>query len=214
MFRQRLRVYFNKEGLARFLGHHDLMRLWERALRRAGLPLAYSAGYNPRPQISFPVALALGIESREEVCEAELVRWTPPRRAEESLEGKLPEGIGIVGVESMPHARKAEVTGTVFAVEAGLEIDDLPARIEAFMQRDEAFVERRARSGTKSVNARKFVEDLRLDGADIRMTLTVGPDGTARPEEVVAAILELPVDQIQDRLKIVRTRLRLAPPPQ
>lgn len=212
MFRQRLRICFSKEGLSRFLGHHDLMRLFERALRRASLPLAYSAGYNPRPQISFPIALALGVESRDELLEVALVRWTSERSVKERLEKELPEGISLVGVESVPHSEKAEVSGTEFAVEIGVPHKNLSALIDRFMGKCESLIERATGSRTKTVNVRKFVEDVRLDGSTMRIDLRVGPDGTARPEEVVAVIMGCGVDRLTD-LRITRTHLRLSAPP-
>ena len=212
MFRHRLRVHFNKEGLSRFLGHHDLMRLFERALRRTRLPLAYSAGYNPRPQISFPIALALGVESRDELFEVELLRWTSERSVKEMLEKELPEGIGLVSVESVPHSEKAEVSGTEFAVEISVLHEGLPALIDQYMGKCESLIERVTGSRTKTVNVRKFVEDVRLDGSTMRMNLRVGPDGTARPEEVVAVIMGCGVEELTD-LRITRTHLRLSAPP-
>ena len=74
------RIRFEKAERMRFLSHHDLMRLFERAFRRTGLPLRMTEGYNPHPVISFPTALALGIESLDEVVEFELSRWTAPRQ--------------------------------------------------------------------------------------------------------------------------------------
>ena len=68
------RIRFTKTGRMRFLSHHDLMRLFERALRRTGLPLRMTEGYNPHPIISFPTALGLGIESLDEVLEFDVTK--------------------------------------------------------------------------------------------------------------------------------------------
>lgn len=213
MFRQRLRIFFNKEGLSRFLGHHDLMRLFERALRRAGLPLSYSAGFNPRPQVSFPVALALGCESQAEVCEVELDRWVSPRRAQEELGKVLPEGIGVREVQSVPFADKAQVTSTEFLLEFEKPPPQLDEAVARFLAREEACVERTAKSKTKQINVREYVEYLHADGRTVRVGLKVSPRGTARPEEVLSAALGCPPDAL-GRVRIVRTRLDLAPPPQ
>ncbi|MBC7337876.1 MAG: DUF2344 domain-containing protein, partial [Clostridia bacterium] len=70
--RQRVRIRFSKTGDLRFIGHHDLVRTLERLFRRAELPLAFSQGFHPKPKISFPLALALGLEGRNEVLELEL----------------------------------------------------------------------------------------------------------------------------------------------
>ena len=69
----RLRIRFTKCGDVRWISHRDLARVWERLLRRAGLQLAFSQGFHPKPRISFPSALALGIEALDEVVELEVL---------------------------------------------------------------------------------------------------------------------------------------------
>ena len=68
----RVRITFSKQGALRFIGHLDLHRLWERAMRRANLPLTYSQGFHPQPKISLAAALPLGFSSRGEVLDARL----------------------------------------------------------------------------------------------------------------------------------------------
>ncbi len=208
MFRQRLRISFTKEGPLRFISHHDLMRLFERALRRTGLPLKMSEGYNPRPQLSFPAALALGIESRDELFEVELTEWVSPRLARERLEGQLPPGIGIKGVASVGYGEKAEVTGAEFAVRMERMPEDLPRRLEDFMSASEVLVERKRKSGTKRINVRGFVRHVSLDGERLVFDLAVSPAGTARPEEVLEAVMGLSPAALAP-LHITRTRLYL-----
>ena len=206
-----MRISFTKEGLSRFLGHRDLMCLWQRALRRAGLPLAFSEGYNPRPQISFPVALALGFESLAEIFEVELVRWIAPRRAAQELEKELPEGIGITNVESVRHSEKAEVTGTCYTVRLDPPPGDLEVRLASLLAGSEAFVTRRRKSKTARIDARQYISDLRLRDGLVVMDLSITGSGTARPEEVLQAALECPPEELP-RLHVRRTRLDLAPP--
>ena len=68
----RLRVRYSKKGKVRFTSHRDVARIWERALRRVGLPMAYSQGFSPRPKMSFGLALSTGHESEAEFLELEL----------------------------------------------------------------------------------------------------------------------------------------------
>jgi len=210
MFRQRLRVFFTKEGPLRFISHHDLMRLLERALRRTELPLKMSEGFNPRPQLSFPVALALGVESRQELFEVELTEWVSPSRARSSLEREAPEGIGILSVESVEYGDKAEVTGTEFAIRMARMPEDFERSLAAFMESREALVERKKKSGSKSINARGFVRYAHLEGDMLRLGLSITPAGGVRPEEVLDAIAPGSSEALAP-LHVVRTRLELAP---
>ncbi len=187
------------------------MRLFERAMRRAGLPLKMSEGFNPRPQLSFPVALALGVESRCEIVEAEMTEWVSPRRVKESLAARMPEGIGIVSVQSVGYGEKAEVVGTEFSVEMGTVPDDLSSRLAGFLNSSEAYVERAGKSGAKRVNVRCYVKDARLDGKTLTMSLSVSPAGSVRPEEVLEAVLGGPFRALAP-LAVTRTRLDFKPP--
>jgi len=211
MFRQRVRIFFRKEGLLRFISHHDLMRLFERALRRAGLPLKLSEGFNPRPQVSFPLALALGVESRAEIVEFELTEWVSPRRVREKLERQLPEGIGISSGQSVAYGEKAEVVASEFSVEMGTPPPDFEARLAAFMAAATVMLERSGKSAGKRLNVRSFVRAAHFDGKTLRLDLSVSPAGSVRPDEVIQAVLGRPLDDAAP-LRITRTRLDLSPP--
>jgi len=84
---------FSKEGEARFLSHHDLIRLFERALRRAGLPVRMTQGFNPHPKFAILSALPLGLEGEEEALEVHFDNPVPPAEALERLAAQLPPGI-------------------------------------------------------------------------------------------------------------------------
>ena len=82
----------------RFISHLDLMRLFQRALRRAGLPIAMTEGFSPHPKISFKSALKLGVESDNEEALFHINGWMKPEEFRERLQGQLPEGIRINSV--------------------------------------------------------------------------------------------------------------------
>jgi radical SAM family uncharacterized protein/radical SAM-linked protein len=98
---QRLRVWFGKQGEMRFLGHLDLMRFWERTVRRADLPIAFSGGFHPSPRIIPANALALGMTSSAEVLDLELTQALDPVAVKQSLLAQLPPDIPIYRVEEV-----------------------------------------------------------------------------------------------------------------
>ncbi len=94
--RYKVRLRLRKDGKARFVGHLEFMTLFHRAVRRAGLPVRFSAGFHPAPRISFPDALPTGVESDAEIIDIELFRPVSARDAVETLNRQLPEGFRIL----------------------------------------------------------------------------------------------------------------------
>ena len=101
----RVRIRFAKHGKVRFTSHRDVARIWERALRRAGIPIAYTEGFSPRPKLSFGLALSTGHESHGEYLDVAL-REAPEPVAVERLPARLgpvlPAGIDVQSAVSLP----------------------------------------------------------------------------------------------------------------
>jgi len=188
VFRQRLRVRFDKKGLLRFISHRDLMRLFERALRRAALPLAMTQGYNPHPRISFPMALGTGIAGEDEVMEFELQEWLPATAVRESLALQLPPGITLREVRAVRPGGGSTVTGISYRVRFLQEPSLTKERVRALLQQRSIPVRRRRKGADKDVDIRPFLKDLRLDGDVLTMDCCVDQGSTTRPEEVLQSL--------------------------
>jgi radical SAM-linked protein len=186
--KQNIRVRFSKRGDIRFISHHDLMRLFERALRRAGLPVAMSEGHNPRPRLSLPMPLSVGLAGRNEVADVGLCEWMRPDEFAARLAAELPEGLWIGSVElTRPHPdRRPTEAAYLVPLLPGHRLT--PERIHRFMAEDEAVVERSRKGKTKQVNVRQFVQALRLEDDALHVLLSQTQAGTARPEEVMQAL--------------------------
>jgi radical SAM-linked protein len=191
----------------RFLSHHDMMRLWERALRRAGLPLRLSQGYNPRPKLSLPEPRSVGIASEAELLEFELADWVNPDAVLERLRSQMPPGLAIRSVDLVRPSDKAHPHTVVYVVRLESPPSDLAARVQEVLDRREAPVVRPRPKGDKHLDARPFIRDLEADGGAVRMTLATGPNGTVRPDEVLR-LMGVDRDAIL-RADIRRTDLRL-----
>lgn len=182
------RVRFSKTGKLRFLSHHDLMRLFERALRRTGLPLRMTEGYNPHPVIAFPTALGLGLESLDEVLEFELASWTAPRQIEKLLGGQLPEGIAVVSAETFDRRDRSCVSYVEYEASCPGQGPKLPEGIRAFLALKECPVERASDKGSKTVEIRQYALAVESDGDRAFLRVKVTDQGTAKPEEILRAI--------------------------
>ncbi len=128
----RIRIQFSKLGKIRFTSHRDVARIWERALRRSGLPVAYSEGFNPRPRLSFGLALSTGHESGAEYLDVEL---DPDRVADLDIDAlpalltaQLPVGLTATAVvvidRRMPSLQQAVTSCTwqIDVAETNLEV--------------------------------------------------------------------------------------------
>jgi radical SAM-linked protein len=193
------RVRFSKTGKLRFLSHHDLLRAIERALRRTGLPIRMTEGYNPHPILAFPTALGVGIESLDEIFEIELSEEVPPERVRETLAAQFPEGIGIRSAERFERKDRTRVE----FVEYEAECPGQRAEIERFLGLAECPVERSSDKGTKTVDIRPYVLTVTQEGDRVTFRVRVTDSGSARPDEVLRAL------GIRDA-RVRKTRMELA----
>lgn len=102
VLRIRYRIRFGKTGLLRWISHRDLATLWERLVRRASLKLSMTEGFHPKPRIAFPSALALGVESLDEVVELELAEELSPADLMKRLVDDNQPGLTIRSVRKLP----------------------------------------------------------------------------------------------------------------
>jgi radical SAM-linked protein len=209
MVRQRVRIRYRKQADLRLLGHRDLARAWERVFRRAGVCLRMSEGFHPKPRLSFPSALAVGVSGAAEVLEADLTsEWSTDELAA-ALAPCMPAGLAVTTVELLPQGTPpSQVRRVVY--ELGVPIDlrpGLPERVAHWPGKGGRTVDRG--EGRKPIDLADYVEGLELDDGVLRMRIRVTPQGTARPREVLAALgLE---DVEQDGIHLTRTHVELEP---
>jgi len=193
------RVRFSKTGKVRFLSHHDVLRMFERALRRTGLPLRMTEGYNPHPILAFPTALGVGIESVDEVLEFELSSWIAPRQIEKDLTTQCPEGIGIRNVEAFVRKDRARIDFVEYEARCPGQIGGVESRITEFLTRKECVVERSSDKGTKSVDIRPYTMAVEVEEDRIFLRIRITDSGTAKPEEVLRALGIRPEEGVRIR---------------
>lgn len=183
----RIRITFAKVGALRYTGHLDLHRLWERAARRAELPLAYSQGFHPQPKLAIAAALPLGFSSRCEVLDMRLEHAIPLEGLREKLQETLPTGIQVANIESVDEklpALQTLVASAEYLVTLSEAIDgvELKRRIEAALASESILRERRG----KAYDLRPLIEKLSLEtNGRIFMKLAAREGATGRPEEVL-----------------------------
>jgi radical SAM-linked protein len=187
MARQRVRIRFAKQGDLRLVSHRDLMRTWERLFRRAGVALAMTEGFHPKPKMMFPSALAVGIEGLNEVLEIELPAEHEPQRLAELFRQHAPPGLAIHGVEPLAGG-KTRLRGMTFEVDVPAERRSLVVERMEWLRRQSSYLVTREGRGSP-IELRPLIEELSLDdGGTLAMRLRVERDGSARPREVLEAL--------------------------
>lgn len=201
--RQRIRIRYAKGEAIKFISHHDEFRLWERALRRADLPLLYKQGFNPQPHIQFAAALGVGITGVNELLDIVLLPPVPLEEVAARLRAKLPPGVTLCGLEEVPlHAPPlqtlvigADYTILLYAAPGEIPESLLEERIADFLARTTIWRERERKGKPYTYNLRPLVFELRYEGYDpaleehcIFLRVQVRSGATGRPDEVVDAL--------------------------
>jgi radical SAM-linked protein len=208
MSKTRLRIRFTKCGDLKWISHRDLARLWERLLRRAGLELAFSEGFHPKPRISFPSALALGIEALDEIVELEIVGEFSLEEIEASIRRELPAGMELIEIcPLLAGIGKARVVGASYRVKLPQAVRErAAAQIEVLNRQASLEVEREGKLVACLRNDPHF--ELRLENDDLHFTLPNSAAGSLRPLEMLT-LLQLP-DLLSDGANLQRTRVHLS----
>jgi len=200
----RIRITFIKQSALRYTGHLDLHRLWERAARRAELPLAYSQGFHPQPKMNMAAALPLGFSSRCEVLDMKLEHDIPLDDLPARLNTTLPSGLQVLEVEQVDErapALQTQVASAEYEVTLKEAVDeaDLKRKVDSITISESIPRERRG----KMYDLRPLIEELQVlepDGSPsmheptpagypalqkIFMRLSAREGATGRPEEVL-----------------------------
>ena len=206
--RARYRIRFAKIGLLRWISHRDLAQLWERLARRAALPLSMTEGFHPKPRIAFPSALALGIESLDEVVEIELSQVLEPSELLRRLRDDGQPGLVIRSAQRLPeHAAKARLDRSDYRIAIPEDADPagLDAAIAAFRARESVSITRKDKR--VEANVAEQIPVLERCQDHLLLTLAAADGATLRPADVLELLGG--GDWIERGSKIVRTRVAL-----
>jgi radical SAM-linked protein len=162
---QKLRLRYAKRGRLRFTSHRDVARTFERALRRAGVPMAYSQGFSPHPKVSWLGAAPTGVASEAEYLEVQVVRQVDPEALRTALDAALPPGLDVVDAVTATGGSLAErIDGARWRIELpGVEPAALAAAVELLLVADRVEVERRTKDGKRIIDVRGAVVSLAVD---------------------------------------------------
>jgi radical SAM family uncharacterized protein/radical SAM-linked protein len=207
--RERVRIRYAKRGSLVALSHLETMHAMLRALRRAGLPLAWSQGFHPKPKVSLGPALPVGVRSECEMIDVELCGPADAADVARRLRPELPEGMPLLDVQQLP-AGGESISAAIRAVHYLAEFtgdrwteDALAERVAAFTDSARMVVSRESPAGAKAprggqkiapvrkreIDLKEIVTHLAVEGPGrVAFSLRADPSGSARPSEVLAAV--------------------------
>jgi radical SAM-linked protein len=182
------RIRFAKGGHLRLVSHRDLLKCFERVLRRAELPVHHSQGFHPMPRMVFAMSLGLGIIGLSEVLELEFDGPVEPDDLARRLAAQMPPGLEILSVQRIAVKASAQVRRAGYRVSVpGERAAELAPRIDTLLSTPELWVER-TRPAARRFDLRPFISELCLNDQTLEMMLWVTPNGAARPDEVLALL--------------------------
>ncbi len=195
---QRLRIRFSRGREVKFISHLDIMRLWQRALRRAEIPLAYSEGFSPHPRISLAAPLPIGVTSEAELMDIVCTKWVSPHFFTAAVSQQLPPGIKILRVYpialTMP-SLQSQVGCAEYKVEVETENNqkEVESVINSLLSAKHLLWQHQRDTGPRSYDLRALIDDLwlidwRRECCTVGMRLYCDNRGSGRPEQVTAAL--------------------------
>jgi radical SAM-linked protein len=207
----RMRVRYGKRGRLRFTSARDFSRAFERALRRAGVPVAISAGFTPHPRVSYSPAAPTGVASEAEYLELALTEFRDPEELRATLDGALPRGLDVLDVAAATGGSLADrLVGSDWEIRLpGVATATAAAAVAAFLAADRVEVTRMTKGGLRTIDARAAVVRMVVDPGD-----GSAPEDPWRPCAILRVVVRhvTPAVRPDDVLSGLRSVADLAPP--
>ena len=187
------RIKFRKNGVMKFIGHLDIMRYFQKAIRRAEIPIAFTSGYSPHMIMSFANPLGVGLTSDGEYFDIELTESIASKEAVRRLNEQMVDGMEIVSFVQIPDDKKSKgmsiVAGADYlsSVKNGSLPEDLAEKLEAFYAQNEICVVKKTKKSEKEVDIRPMIYKLECRNGGIYMRVAAGSVQNLKPELVTEA---------------------------
>lgn len=215
----KIRIKFSKYGSLRFIGHLDVMRFFQKAIRRAGIDVAYTTGFSPHQIMTFASPLGMGMCSLGEYMDIEVHSHQGAQDMKERLQAQCPFGIDILSVKALPEpepnkkvvSAMASVSAASYAAvwkEKGRSFCDYGGQCADFLAQEEILVEKEEKKGTVFRNIRLGIYELKIEDDALLFTVDASSSGNIRPSWVASRFLDfIHVAAPDSALQIIRLEL-------
>lgn len=189
------RIKFRKYGVMKFIGHLDVMRFFQKAMRRAEIPIAFTSGYSPHMIMSFAQPLGIGITSDSEYLDIELTEVITSEKAVSQLNQVMVEGIDVVSFVKIPEDKKSSGMTIVAAADYRITVPDTvpptwKIQAEAFLGQQQIVVWKKTKRSEMEVDIRPMIFDFRVEDNAIYVLLAAGSEQNLKPELVMNTFLK------------------------
>ena len=191
----KVRVKFAKLGSMKFVGHLDMMRYFQKAVRRSGIDVAYSSGYSPHMIMSFASPLGVGTTSSAEYFDMEINSAMSSKDMVDGFNQTMAEGCSVLSVRQIPDVKASKGMSLVAATDYYIEFrdglapkGDWQGALEDFFAQPKIVVHKKTKRSEADVDIRPFVYQLRADGDKIFIQVASGSAYNLKPEPVIEAL--------------------------
>ena len=216
----KVRVKFSKQGSLKYIGHLDMLRYFQKAIKRAGLPIAYSEGFNPHQIMTFSSPLGLGMTSKAEYMDIELTEEVPSEEGVSRLNDVMVEDITVLSFKYLPEKSKNAMSATVAAeykVTLGDKlIDEIGAdfnynkELNKFLSQKACIILKKTKKSEREIDILPLIYDFSVEDKIFSIKCSSGSNDNLKPEVIMEEYLRFSgYDEKLDRvnLKIERTEL-------
>lgn len=204
----KIRVKFAKYGAVRFIGHLDVMRFFQKAIRRAGIDVAYSTGFSPHQIMSFAAPLGVGLCSNGEYMDVEINSHQGSADLLKRLQEACVPGIDVLSVKALPEGAgnaMASVAAASYAVcfkDESRNFTDLTGQLESYYRQPQIMITKETKKNTLEVDIRPGIYDLKVEDGCIYMLVDASSAGNIKPTAVLETFfkfagLEIPMIDLQ-----------------
>ena len=186
------RINYEVKGTLAFLSHLEVMRLWQRAMLRCRLPIAWTQGFNPRPKLSLGPARNVGVEGLSEYLDAEFSEYIKSDALIASLNEILPNGVKVLKAREIPQGTKmleALINEAVYKVTFLNGIpEDAEGKVKELLAAKECMYVRQSPKGEKEIDLRSYILGIEINGDDMILSVKTGTTGSLRVAELLTVL--------------------------
>lgn len=205
----KLRIKFKKFGPVRFIGHLDVMRFFQKAIRRAGIDVRYTTGFSPHQVMSFAAPLGVGLTSNGEYMDIEVNSMVSCQDIEERLNQASVPGIEVISVKVLPEgagnamASVAAASYTVRFREGREPAADMGAALPGFLAKEQILITKETKKGSREVDLKPGIYRLEWSDGAFHMLVDASSGGNIKPIQIIEALLADCGELLQENALIV-----------